>query len=129
MADAVLAQNVCDRHARIPSFKIATICGSLNFDDFIRLSSDRKVYWLLSQFRGSLRLRSHRLDARLTTAPPHPVRKALRVVRVVLQERQALALHGLTVPPLHPALLKLTVDARIAAGQIAYPSNLAVIPP
>src|SRR4030095_4196610 len=43
-----------------PSFRIATICDSLNFDFFIGLSSTenpaRKVHCQLSTGRGSLRL-------------------------------------------------------------------------
>jgi len=68
------------------------------------------------------------LDRARAAAPPHVMRKALGIERVVGQEIEPLALHLAAASALHAPNLDLEIDARIAAGQIANLARAPVVP-
>ena len=70
----------------------------------------------------------HVLHRGRSTAPADVVGKALRVMRVVGQERESLAFHLATTAASDPPHLELEVDARIPVGQIACSAYRAVVP-
>src|SRR5205823_10529676 len=61
-------------------------------------------------------------------APPHIPSKPLRIRGIVGKNVEALALHRAAASALNPPYLDLQVDARVAAGQVAHPPGLAVVP-
>jgi hypothetical protein len=67
------------------------------------------------------------LDGRGAAAPADVVGKALRVERIVGEERKPLALHRSTLAALDPAHLEIEVDAKLTARQIAHPPPGAIV--
>lgn len=82
----------------------------------------------LDRLPVKIQLLGHILDRARAAAPPDIEREALRVEGVVGQEVQLLALHGLASPAGHPSYLELEVDAHLAVGQIAHPTQPSVVP-
>ncbi len=70
----------------------------------------------------------HVLYRELSAALADKHRKALRVERVVREEVEPLALHAATAPTAYAPHFDVQVNARIGAGEIAYPAHLAVVP-
>jgi hypothetical protein len=70
----------------------------------------------------------HVLDRRLPAAPPDKIGKALGVKRVVRQKVEPLPLHLAATAALDPPHLQFQKYPRVSAGQIAYPTDLAVVP-
>src|SRR4029077_2427939 len=73
------------------------------------------------QFLGNV------LDRRRAAAPAYIVGKALRVERILAQERKPLALHRSTSAAADPAHFQIEVDTKLTARQIAHPPPGAVV--
>jgi len=67
------------------------------------------------------------LDRRGAATPTHIVGEALRVERIVGQERQPLALHCGTLPAVDSPHLQIDVDAKLTTRQIAHLPARAVV--
>jgi hypothetical protein len=84
---------------------------------------------VLDRVPVKMQLLGHVLDRRGCAAPAHVVGKALRVMRVVGEEGKPLALHLSAASAIDAPHLELEIDARVPIGQIAGPTNRAVVPP
>ena len=74
------------------------------------------------QFPGDI------LDEGAAAAPAHIEGNALGVKRVVGEKRKTLPLYRAATTAEDTPHLEFPIDAGVAAGQIAYPPKLAVVP-
>jgi hypothetical protein len=94
----------------------------------VKLSTHVTLLQLLDRVPAKTQLLGDLLDGCHPTASAHVVGKALGVQGIVGEKLQALPLHRTTASATHPPDLEIEVDPGVAAGEIPYPSPLAVVP-